>query len=524
MIAQTLRTPAGAGPWRGPGLAFVALFGVLLAVYFQTGAAMVAIWIRSETFAHAFVVPPIVLWLVWRQRDALRRLTPQPMAWVLLPMAVVALAWLLARVAFVASVEQLSFTALLVLSVPLMLGRQVTSALLFPLAFLFFAVPIGEALTPIMMQWTADFTVMAVRASGVPVYREGLQFVIPTGTWSVVEACSGIRYLMASFMVGSLFAYLNYRSTQRRLVFCAVSIVLPILANWLRAYIIVMLGHVSNNALATGADHLVYGWVFFGIVILGMFFVGARWAEPDAALPEPTAAQRAVAAQAPAGLTAPVLVLLLSAALAVLPQALLRRLDSGVAKPTPVLAFPAQLADGWQAVDKPLTAWRPVFQAASAETLQTYASAAGTVGVYAAFYRDQTETRKLVSSSNVLVTSQDTDWIALGRGQRQLPAPNAGTAMRTTELLATAVPGRADRQRLQIWQVYWVGGRFTTSDVVAKLLSAWQQVSGQGDESAVLIVHALEDAPGAATPLLEAFVRANFHKLADQLQAVRRAP
>ena len=129
---------------------------------------------------------------------------------------------------------------------------------------------------------TADFTVAALRASGIPVYREGLQFVIPSGSWSVVEACSGIRYLMASFMVGSLFAYLNYRSWRRRLAFVAVSLVVPIVANWLRAYMIVMLGHLSGNTLAVGVDHLIYGWVFFGIVIMAMFMVGARWSEPDA--------------------------------------------------------------------------------------------------------------------------------------------------------------------------------------------------------------------------------------------------
>ena len=65
-----------------------------------------------------------------------------------------------------------------------------------------FAVPVGEFLLPVFMEWTADFTVLALRLSGIPVYREGLQFVIPSGNWSVVEACSGIRYLIASLMVG----------------------------------------------------------------------------------------------------------------------------------------------------------------------------------------------------------------------------------------------------------------------------------------------------------------------------------
>ena len=53
------------------GQALLALSVVLAAVlvgYAETATAMVSIWARSETFAHAFLVPPIALWLIWRQR------------------------------------------------------------------------------------------------------------------------------------------------------------------------------------------------------------------------------------------------------------------------------------------------------------------------------------------------------------------------------------------------------------------------------------------------------------------------
>ena len=101
----------------------------------------------------------------------------------------------------------------------------------------------------------------------------------------MVEACSGVRYLIASVMVGTLFAYLTYQSLARRIAFVAVSFLVPVLANWLRAYMIVMLGHLSGNKLAVGVDHLIYGWVFFGVVMLLMFWIGARWREDEPKLP-----------------------------------------------------------------------------------------------------------------------------------------------------------------------------------------------------------------------------------------------
>ena len=78
------------------------------------------------------------------------------------------------------------WSTLIVLSVPAVFGMAIARELMFPLAFLYFLVPLGEFLVPAMMESTADMTVQALRWTGIPVYREGLQFVIPSGNWSVV--------------------------------------------------------------------------------------------------------------------------------------------------------------------------------------------------------------------------------------------------------------------------------------------------------------------------------------------------
>ena len=248
-------------------------------LYRDAADAMLVIWQRSETFNHCFLIPPIVAWLIWRKRAVLATMQPAPSFPAVFLTIGAGAAWLAGQLAIVNALTQFAFVAIAVASVPALLGFRVASAIAFPLAFLFFSVPFGEFVMPQMMELTADFTVLALRASGIPVYREGLQFVIPSGNWSVVEACSGVRYLIASFTVGTLFAYLNYRSPGKRLAFMLVSLAVPIVANWLRAYMIVMLGHISNNKLAAGVDHLIYGWVFFGVVIMIMFAIGSKWSE-----------------------------------------------------------------------------------------------------------------------------------------------------------------------------------------------------------------------------------------------------
>jgi exosortase/archaeosortase family protein len=165
-----------------------------------------------------------------------------------------------------------------------LLGTPWLRAAWFPCTFLILAVPLGDGLTPFLIDHTANFVVAALRVVGVPVYREGSFFVIPSGNWSVVSGCSGMRYLMATITVASLFAHLNYRAVWKQGLFVLLAIAVAIVANWFRAFGIVMIAHLSDMKLALGVDHYLYGWVFFGIIIFLLMSVGGLWRDEDAAL------------------------------------------------------------------------------------------------------------------------------------------------------------------------------------------------------------------------------------------------
>ena len=499
--------------WRLAFPAYVILVVVLCYLYFDTAQAIVHIWARSDTFAHGFIVPPIVVWLVWRRREVLLTLTPTPSAWASVLIVVAAFAWLLGSLAAVNALMQLAFVSLLILLVPALLGWRVAKAIAFPLLFLFFAVPFGEFAMPQLMEWTADFTVLALRLSGIPVYREGLQFVIPSGNWSVVEACSGIRYLIASLTVGTLFAYLNYQSTLRRVLFIAVSFLVPILANWFRAYLIVLLGHLSGNKLAAGVDHLIYGWVFFGVVIMLMFWVGARWSEP-----EPASANKA------SGLVGFSTKRLLATAVTVIatliaPLGALWVIQSSVhTQSIPALVAPSTMSAGWR--DAPLvgSGWRPAFQNPSTQVQAGYQRGDHNVGLYLAYYHRQGGDRKLVSSENMLVKFKDPQWAQVARGGRVVELDGKRVTVRTAELRGMAMPGQPSEVRLVAWQLYWVNGTLTSSDALAKAYAALFSLLGRGDDSAVIVVYALKGDAGQGDAALDAFLQDNIATLSAILR------
>jgi len=463
--------------WRRTGLEWGALVLLLLAAWYPTASAMATIWWRSDTFAHCLLVPPIAAWLAWRDRSRWLALKPQRWPWALLPLALAALLGLVGELAQVAAASQLALVLALQALTLFVLGPQVGRALAFPLLFLLFAVPVGEFMMPKMMDWTADFTVSALRLVGIPVYREGLQFVIPSGHWSVVEACSGVRYLMASVMVGTLFAYLNFNTLNRRLAFVAFSLVVPLLANWLRAFGIVMLGHVSDNKLATGVDHLVYGWVFFGIVMAAMFMIGSRFAPGQvAAAAAPTGLP---VAQRPAGLAVwgvPLLALLLLA-LPLLAEPLRSR------NPAPLAPQLALELPGWQAVPG-LDDWQPAVETPKAQWQGGLlgAGAPAPVQAFLAYYPRQQLGSKAVSGENVLVASNDRQWKVLSRSAE-------GWTLRRL--------GQED-ERWLLQRRHWVHGRLIDSPALAKLAHVGQLLQGGGDAAALVVAMTPADADAPA--------------------------
>ena len=483
--------------WRN-GLAALAVVWIsIVACYFETAAVMVRTWARTETYAHGFIVAPIALWLIWRMRRVLSTIDPSP-SWFIVPViALAGFGWLFGKVGTINALTQFAFVAMLVLAVPAILGVKVGRALAYPLLFLFFSVPIGDFLLPTLMEHTADFTIGALRASGVPVYREGLQFVIPNGRWSIVEACSGVRYLIASTMVGTLFAYLSFRTLWRRFAFVGVSIAVPIVANWIRAYLIVMLGYLSDNRIATGVDHIIYGWLFFGLVMLIMFSIGRRWQETGSrpmsrdatsasAANEARARLPRNARETPAQSTERALARSIWSTAAIVAAATLAWpvLDdwSGRADDLAQPQIAAVEVPGWGTTPVPDVTFAPHYEGASATLQQAFTRDGQAVGLFIAYYRNQNESRKLISSTNVLVATTHSDFETVERSSRNILVGGSSVRAKVEQIRNS----RGDLLEADQW--YWIDGMLTSSEAIGKAAIAWFKLTGRGDDSASLVL------------------------------------
>jgi len=492
--------------WRQTTFVTALLCIGLLVLFNSTVSSMVSIWWRSETFAHGFFILPITLYLIWRLKHELKLLTPQPTLLGLPILALLGFAWLLAYFASVAVVEQLVVVAMLPVTVFSMLGWNVTKKILFPLLFLIFAVPMGEGLIPPMMEFTADFTVKMLQLTGTPVFREGLFFEIPSGRWSVVEGCSGVRYLIASVTLGSLYAYLTYTNSLRRSVFIIASFIVPVIANGFRAYLIVMIAHHSDYKLAMGVDHFIYGWVWFGIVITLMFWAGSFWRQEH---DEVTVKVDNVVASA----RSPLIVAGAVIAVALVWPAWAKLSDRVVKVDSVSLSSPQHA--GWRLLEQNITDWRPRYVGPDAELMQSYQRGDVRVSLYLGYYREQRQNAELVNSQNLLVKQKHPVWSQIAFSEAQLNA--SGKTIDVWQAKLRSVQG----ENLQVVYWHWLDGRYTINPYLSKLYDAKAKLLGQDRDGAVIIlVTEQHEASDTALSDLQQFANDMLPEIQQQLNSI----
>lgn len=232
------------------------------------------IWLGNEIFNHCALVIPASLYLIWERRGEI--------AWSEAKSSNLALFFLFGQlVLFLLGIagdirlfQHVAVFAMLPTLFWCFMGNRIAWQLKFPLLFVMFSVPVGEELIPFLQEITADISVYMLQMTGIPLFRSGLFIEIPQGKFLVAEACSGVSFLIASIVIGNLYAYMNLQTMSRRVFFVVLSVVVPIFANAVRVYGIILVGYWSDMKHAVGADHLIYGWFFFAFVIIMLIAIG----------------------------------------------------------------------------------------------------------------------------------------------------------------------------------------------------------------------------------------------------------
>ncbi|MGJ0237600.1 exosortase A [Novosphingobium fluoreni] len=482
--------------WRTAVLRLALATLSLMILFAADCAAMVRQWWDISTYNHILLVPVIIGWLVWQRRVEIAKLEPALWWPGLIPFAGAALIWLSGAISGLDLARQAGVVALGASLVPLLMGPRVTAGLLFPLFYMVFLIPCGEELVTLLQTITAHITIALVHLSGIPAQVDGVFITTPAGLFEVAEACSGVKFLIAMIAFGTLMANVCFVSNRRRAALMVACVVVPIIANGIRAWGTIFAAQFVGAAAAAGFDHIVYGWVFFAVVI-GVI-VAVSWRFFDRPVDDPMIDAAAIEAtpwltRLSALRTGPWVIVLAVAILAAV-QGWAHAADRLAAPLPPAIDLPA--VPGWTRVDyEPRIWWQPRAGGADHRLLGSYADASGRrVDVFVALYASQRDGAEAGGyGQGALVPQSDWSWqasaepIAGGHGERLLGA------------------GRVAREA-QTW--YRSGDLLSGSNARLKLATMRDRMTLQARPTMVLILSA-EDRPAqSAAGAIRAFVSA----------------
>lgn len=476
--------------WRTHLSVLAAVAVAMMLIFARDLSDMVGIWWTSSTFGHCLLIAPIIGWLVWQRRAEVAEL--EPVAWP--PGLALVLAagagWWLGQAASVAFARQFALVLMLTGAVVTLLGPRVARGLAFPLGYALFLVPFGEWLEAPLQAITVRLVMPLLALAGIPASADGVMIHAGRYYFEVAEACSGAKFVIAMAAFGVLVAQVGFRSWPRRLVWLTACAIVPVIANGLRAFATILAADLTDIETAGGFDHIVYGWVFFALVVAVMLAVA--WRFFDRPVDDP--------AFDPATLKGPVRrrVSLIAAAALVLSGAgvfpVWAAAVESLTAPTPLIELPE--IPGWHRVSGESSApWQPWYPGA-ALVMQRYADGRGrAVDVGVAVYSRQAEGRELVGYGVGVLRAEDR-WLRVS----DAPAVAAGSAM------WIVAPGPV-RRLVTSW--YRVGGTLTASPTEVKLATLRARLFG-GSQQAVALHLSAEATPNGPDPTgsIEALLRA----------------
>lgn len=472
-----------------------ALVGVLsvimLGIFYEATWSLIQVWLNSRTYGHGFLIIPVAIWLAWQNRDILVKQHVRPSPFGVVWIFAACIVWLLGEVAQANVLQHLAIVGTIQGLVIAVMGVRIARTLIFPLGYLLFMVPFGDFAIAPLQDLTARYTTHLLRFSGIPVYLENWSLVIPGGAFLVAEACAGVRFLIASIALGVLIAGVMFDGWVKRIVFVALSIVVPIGANVVRAYGIVVIAHLSDFEMAVGVDHLVYGFIFLSFVMF--LLIGLAWLMRDRVTAPSVLQSESVQSSATPvheqTSARPITIMraLMLGGVAIFLGFGIRLYGGevmGAADSVAVYLNAPEAPSDWLAVG-PAGAddWQGAFYGADAQGTWVYEKDDRILSVFLAFYGDEGPGKELVSMRNSLIGLKDgkvfesgrTSGVGFGHG---IPAANY------------IILNEQGRQRV-VWYWYVLEDGATAREPDVKLAGLAAKLSGRRSRGMVVALSSL---------------------------------
>jgi exosortase len=483
-------------PWRNTLLVVAGASVLALIAHRQTVMAAVHVWMHSQTYAFAWILLPVLAYLLWHNRAHLEQVRPAFSLAALAPAALGAALWLAGELANIALVREFALVASLCAIVFAAVGARAFRALLPYLAVLFYMVPAGDVLLEPLKTVAVEIVRTYSAVLGMPFEHDGFSMLIAGKRYIIIDDCAGLGYALAGSFIGLVLGLLIYRRLWRIAALSLAGGIAGVASNALRILTIITYDYLAGSRLSLQQ----HGYFEAPAVLLAfgsLLFVFSRLrgegrAERDSATYggiTSSAGTRGASGGARA----------IATGLATLPIVLVSALSMEAAPTVHApLVVPANIS-GWASEDEVPIDWTPHVSTAGVETLTaTFRKDARAAALFIA----QSNSRREKLSGAALDLAGSTEWLpaleermVVCDGQRCLPVTHL-------KLLR-----RGSKRVRHLYAAYATGAGVVAAPLAFRLRRAWAILTTRGEWGRVIAL--ASDAPhGLASAEVAALISA----------------
>jgi exosortase len=265
---------------------FYVLILIVVLIYLPVLADLIADWYQDSNYSHGFLIIPVSVWLIWRQRKELASVPIGTSDWGFAGILIALAIFIVGTAGAEYFSARFSFVLLVASTTLCFLGWMFMRRVWFAFFFMLFMIPIPYVIyysvTFPMQLFASKIASVVLGVIGLPLVRFGNVLHLPGGqALEVAEACSGLRSIVALLALGALFAYFTQENRAKAVILFFATVPIAIFGNVVRISFTAIGTYAISEQFVEGTLHEIAGMLvfLFSLVMLMIFGSLLKWKE-----------------------------------------------------------------------------------------------------------------------------------------------------------------------------------------------------------------------------------------------------
>lgn len=457
--AETIPTSNMFSAWN----LLVLILAISLLFLWKSWDSLADIWNQRSEYSHGYVIAIISIGLFLKLRPELNTEKTNPQLAGLLLLSAMLFVWLLMRLASIQTVELLMLPIIVWLMCLTALGWPISKKLIFPLFYLYFAIPIWQSGNFILQSLTVKATEGFLAVAGILAYIDGNRVFLTSGTFKIADGCSGINYFIVAVALSVLYGYLYLPNIYRQTALVIIAVILALVMNWLRVFIIIYAGYATDmqHYLVT-VDHVTFGWFLFALFLVPLLLIARQLEDNNANISTKKIAMTHEQQGFVIDHKRKTIPALIAIAVLLVSVSLFEVIKAAPSQETCVSIQVSSGNNIWREDNSMKGDWSPVYIGVESEEFKHYRNGEQYVTLYANLYSHQSQGEELIGYENKI--EGDNGWVQSDSTINRI-ALDDDVTLTVREILLEA--GSNNRRIIYYW--YNIDGLKSIDDLTAKL-------------------------------------------------------